>query len=103
MATGGRGSGRPAHPSAGSGMPRSEPSGATVAVQAAGLPGPAQFRSAGPSLWDRPVALVVFLRGINVGGHRAFRPTLLAEQLRHLGAVSIGATGTLVIRKRVSR
>ncbi len=49
------------------------------------------------------MALVVFLRGINVGGHRAFRPTLLAEQLRHLGAVSIGATGTLVIRKRVSR
>jgi uncharacterized protein (DUF1697 family) len=49
------------------------------------------------------VALVVFLRGLNVGGHRTFRPTTLAEQLRHLDAVNIGATGTLVIRKRVSR
>src|SRR3984957_8034365 len=44
------------------------------------------------------VALVVFLRGINVGGHRTFRPTKLAEALKHLGAVNIGAAGTLVIR-----
>lgn len=44
-----------------------------------------------------------FLRGINVGGHRAFRPTWLAAQLRHLDAVNIGAAGTLVIRQRVSR
>jgi uncharacterized protein (DUF1697 family) len=49
------------------------------------------------------VALVVFLRGINVGGHRTFRPTWLADQLRHLDAVNIGATGTFVIRRRVSR
>jgi uncharacterized protein (DUF1697 family) len=49
------------------------------------------------------VALVVLLRGINVGGHRTFRPTRLAEQLRHLNAVNIGATGTFVIRQRVSR
>jgi uncharacterized protein (DUF1697 family) len=49
------------------------------------------------------VALVVLLRGINVGGHRTFRPTRLAEQLRHLDAVNIGATGTFVIRQRVSR
>jgi uncharacterized protein (DUF1697 family) len=47
--------------------------------------------------------LVVLLRGLNVGGHRAFRPTRLAEQLRHLGCVNIGATGTFVIRKRVGR
>ena len=39
------------------------------------------------------VALVVFLRGVNVGGHRTFRPTLLAAQLQHLGAVNIGAAG----------
>lgn len=48
------------------------------------------------------MAVVVFLRGINVGGHRTFRPTMLAEQLRHLDAVSIGAAGTFVIRKPVS-
>ena len=44
------------------------------------------------------MALVVFLRGINVGGHRTFRPTKLAEALKHVGAVNIGAAGTLVIR-----
>jgi uncharacterized protein (DUF1697 family) len=49
------------------------------------------------------VALVVFLRGVNVGGHRTFRPSVLAGQLRHLDAVSIGAAGTFVIRKPVSR
>jgi uncharacterized protein (DUF1697 family) len=49
------------------------------------------------------MALVVFLRGVNVGGHRTFRPTALAEQLRHLDAVNIGAAGTLVIRRPVSR
>ena len=49
------------------------------------------------------MALVVFLRGVNVGGHRTFRPTKLAEALKHLGAVNIGAAGTLVIRKRMSQ
>jgi len=49
------------------------------------------------------VALVVLLRGINVGGHKTFRPTKLAEQLRHLGAINIGATGTFIIRRAVSR
>lgn len=49
------------------------------------------------------MALVVLLRGLNVGGHRTFRPAGLAEQLRHLDAVNIGAAGTFVIRKPVSR
>ena len=49
------------------------------------------------------MALVVLLRGINVGGQRTFRPTTFAEQLKHLDAVNIGATGTFVIRKPVSR
>jgi len=49
------------------------------------------------------VALVVLLRGLNVGGHRSFRPSLLAKQLQHLDVVNIGATGTFVIRKPVSR
>lgn len=49
------------------------------------------------------VALVVLLRGVNVGGHRTFRPSRLAERLKHLDAVNIGAAGTFVIRQPVSR
>jgi uncharacterized protein (DUF1697 family) len=49
------------------------------------------------------MTLVVFLRGVNVGGHRTFRPTTLAEQLRHLNAVNIGAAGTFVIRKPITQ
>ena len=49
------------------------------------------------------MALVVFLRGINVGGHRTFRPTKLAKALEHLGAVNIGAAGTLVIRRPMTQ
>ena len=49
------------------------------------------------------MALVVFLRGVNVGGHRRFRPSALAAELKHLGAVNIGAAGTFVIRARVTR
>jgi uncharacterized protein (DUF1697 family) len=49
------------------------------------------------------VALVVLLRGANVGGHRTFRPSTLAEQLKHLEAVNIGAAGTFVIRQPVGR
>jgi len=49
------------------------------------------------------VALVVLLRGVNVGGHRTFRPTTLTKQLKHLDAVNIGAAGTFVIRQPVTR
>jgi uncharacterized protein (DUF1697 family) len=49
------------------------------------------------------VALVVLLRGVNVGGHRTFRPTTLTEQLKHLDAVNIGAAGTFVIRRPVTQ
>jgi uncharacterized protein (DUF1697 family) len=49
------------------------------------------------------VALVVLLKGINVGGHRTFRPTTLAQELKHLGAVNIGAAGTFVIPRSVTR
>ena len=49
------------------------------------------------------MALVVFLRGMNVGGHRSFRPTALARQLQHLDAINIGAAGTFVIGKRIGR
>lgn len=49
------------------------------------------------------MALVVFLRGINVGGHRTFRPSILAKQLKQFDAVNIGAAGTFVIHRRVPR
>jgi len=49
------------------------------------------------------VALVVLLRGVNVGGHRTFSPAALAGQLKHLDAVNIGAAGTFVIRRPVGR
>ena len=39
-------------------------------------------------------ALVVLPRGVNVGGHRRFRPTALAGRLMPLGAVKLGAAGT---------
>ena len=45
------------------------------------------------------MALIVFFRGINVGGHRAFRPSVLAKELDIYDAVNVGAAGTLVIRK----
>jgi uncharacterized protein (DUF1697 family) len=48
-------------------------------------------------------ALVAFLRGVNVGGHRTLRPSRLAQQLRHLDAVNVGATGILVIGKSISQ
>ena len=49
------------------------------------------------------MALVVLLRGINVGGHRTFRPSALAGQLEHLDAVNIGGAGTFVIRQPVAQ
>lgn len=49
------------------------------------------------------MALVVLLRGVNVGGHRTFRPSELTKQLQHLDAVNIGAAGTLVIRRPVTQ
>jgi uncharacterized protein (DUF1697 family) len=45
------------------------------------------------------MALVVFLRGVNVGGHRSIRPSLLAQELGAYGVVNVGAAGTLVVRK----
>jgi uncharacterized protein (DUF1697 family) len=51
----------------------------------------------------KPMALVTFLRGVNVGGYKTFRPSLLANQLKDYGVVNIGAAGTFVIRNRVSQ
>src|SRR4030095_4010713 len=49
------------------------------------------------------MALVVFLRGVNVGGHKTFRPSILAQQLKHYDVVNVGAAGTFVIRKPVTQ
>lgn len=45
------------------------------------------------------MALVVFVRGINVGGHRTFRPTVLAEELCAYHVVNVGAAGTFIVHK----
>jgi uncharacterized protein (DUF1697 family) len=45
------------------------------------------------------MALVVFLRGVNVGGHRTFRPSILARELSAYDVVNVGAAGTFVVRK----
>ena len=49
------------------------------------------------------MALVVFLRGVNVGGHKTFRPTTVVEQLKHLDCVNIGAAGTFVIKRPITQ
>lgn len=49
------------------------------------------------------MTLVVFLRGVNVGGHRTFRPSLLAKELSAYDVVNVGAAGTFVVRKPGSR
>ncbi len=49
------------------------------------------------------MAHVVLLKGINVGGHRSFRPSELAKSLKKYDVVNVGAAGTLVARQRVSR
>jgi uncharacterized protein (DUF1697 family) len=49
------------------------------------------------------MALIVLLRGVNVGGHRSFRPSQLAHELRRFDMVNIGAAGTFVVRRPRSR
>ena len=49
------------------------------------------------------MASVVFLKGVNVGGHRTFRPSVLATEMASFGLVNIGAAGTFVVRKPLSQ
>lgn len=49
------------------------------------------------------MASIVFLRAVNVGGHKSFRPSALAAQVAALDVVSIGAAGTFVVRARDPR
>ncbi|HEY3786559.1 MAG TPA: DUF1697 domain-containing protein [Steroidobacteraceae bacterium] len=45
------------------------------------------------------MTLIAFLRGVNVGGHRTFRPSVLAREMSDYGVVNVGAAGTFVVRK----
>jgi len=45
------------------------------------------------------MALIVLLRGVNVGGHRTFRPSILAKELSDYDVVNVGAAGTFIVRK----
>jgi uncharacterized protein (DUF1697 family) len=49
------------------------------------------------------MALVVFLRGVNVGGHRTFRPSVLAKELSAYEVVNVGAAGTFIVQRPGSR
>jgi uncharacterized protein (DUF1697 family) len=49
------------------------------------------------------MALVVLLKGVNVGGYRSFRPSVLAKQLSQFDVVNVGAAGTFVVRGDASR
>ena len=49
------------------------------------------------------MASAVFLRGVNVGGHKTFQPSVLAKELSTLDVVNIGAAGTFVVRKPISQ
>lgn len=63
-----------------------------------------QERSGRREPWNgRRMAFVVLLKGINVGGHRTFRPSILAQELKRFDVVNIGAAGTFVVRKPVGR
>ena len=48
------------------------------------------------------MALVVFFRAANVGGHQVFQPGVLAKKLAHLGVINLGAAGTFVARKKIT-
>jgi len=49
------------------------------------------------------MALVVLLRGVNVGGARTFRPSEIVKELADYDVVNIGAAGTFVVRKPIAQ
>ena len=49
------------------------------------------------------MASVVFLKGVNVGGHRTFRPSVLASEMAKLGVMNVGAAGTFVVWKSINQ
>lgn len=47
--------------------------------------------------------LIVFLRGVNVGGNKSFRPSVLAREMAELDVRSVGAAGTFVVGKKIGQ
>jgi len=45
---------------------------------------------------------VVFLRGVNVGGHKTFQPSQVAKQLAKYGVINVGAAGTFVVGEPIT-
>lgn len=45
---------------------------------------------------------VVFLRGVNVGGHKTFQPNQVANQLAKYGVINVGAAGTFVVGQPIT-
>jgi uncharacterized protein (DUF1697 family) len=43
------------------------------------------------------MALVIFMRAVNIGGHQTFQPSKLARDLAEYDVKSIGAAGTFVV------
>lgn len=46
--------------------------------------------------------MIVFLRGVNVGGHKKFQPSLLAKELAKFEVVNFGAAGTFIVHGKIS-
>jgi uncharacterized protein (DUF1697 family) len=46
--------------------------------------------------------LVVFLKGVNVGGHKTCRPSMVAKKLARYGVINLGAAGTLVVGQPIT-
>jgi len=49
------------------------------------------------------MTLVAFLRGVNVGGHKTFQPSVVAKQLSEYNVINVGAAGTFVVRRPISQ
>jgi uncharacterized protein (DUF1697 family) len=46
--------------------------------------------------------LVVLLKGVNVGGHKTCRPTVVARNLAKYGVINLGAAGTFVVGQPIT-
>ncbi|MGH9960401.1 MAG: DUF1697 domain-containing protein, partial [Pyrinomonadaceae bacterium] len=48
------------------------------------------------------MALLVFLRGVNVGGNKTFRPSAFAKELAEFDVTNVAAAGTFVVRGKIT-
>ncbi len=49
------------------------------------------------------MAPVLFMRGVNVGGHKPFRPAAFAKELSAFEVLNVGDAGTFIVRRTVSQ